>query len=203
MDVCVFVWQTCYTCRGSQRSLTGRDGRRFARVPRRFSFFLFLFLSPWLFFHLLEVRSSECARNTCARVLLARAVSFSLLLSLLLSSSSSCTGAGRGCCYLSPSCSCHCCVCGGRRARRSDSTWRSVRSSQLCRMSQAGSTRPSTLVTENKSREEHLGNVQPSGQRTSANCEIRAALLRPVCCFLFCFSHRCFPVLWNKDKMIP
>lgn len=133
------------------------------------------------------VKQRMCQRHTRSRVS-ERAVSFSFLLwSLLLLSSSSHTGVGRGCCYLSPSCSCHCCVCGGRRARRSGSTWRSVRSSQLCRMSQAGSTRPGTLVTENKSREEHLGNVQPSGQRTSANCEIRAKLPQPVCCFVLCF----------------
>lgn len=61
-----------------------------------------------------------------------------------------------------------------RRGRRSGCTWRSVRSSQLCRMSRAGSTRPGTLAAENKGQEEHSGSVQPSGQRTSASCEIRA-----------------------------
>lgn len=78
-----------------------------------------------------------------------------------------------------------------RRARRSGCTWRSVRSSQLCRMSQAGSTRPGTLVTENKSQEEHSGSVQPSGQRTSASCEIRATLPWSVCC--------CFPTTASLD----
>lgn len=110
--------------------------------------------------------------------MLASAVSLSYL---LLLSSSSCTGVGRGCCYLSHSCSCHCCVCGEPGGAAALGEVSDPPSYAECRGPAAHTLALSLRKTKAKRNIQGACNLQVNGRLRAVKLERRCRGLLVVC----------------------